>query len=66
MTSEKATCVLDIADYGGATLEEISEIMGVTRERIRQIEGIALKKYRKRMDKVGRRSQGDSNPPSAD
>lgn len=41
---EKASCVLDIADEGGITLEEVSEVMGVTRERIRQIETLALKK----------------------
>ena len=31
-------CVLDVADRGGITLEEVGEKMGVTRERIRQIE----------------------------
>lgn len=32
------TCVLDVADLGGITLEETAEKFGVTRERIRQIE----------------------------
>jgi len=32
------TCVLDVADKGGATLEEIGQILGITRERVRQIE----------------------------
>jgi Sigma-70, region 4 len=32
------TCVLDIADRGGVTLEDLGEIMNMTRERIRQIE----------------------------
>jgi len=33
------SCVLDLADRGDATLEEIGECTGMTRERIRQIEG---------------------------
>src|SRR4029077_2940213 len=32
------TCTLDVAEFGGVTLEEIGEIMELTRERIRQIE----------------------------
>lgn len=35
--SLKATCVLDIADKGGVTLEEIAIVLDVSRERIRQI-----------------------------
>jgi hypothetical protein len=38
------TCDLDVADRGGATLEEVGKITGVTRERIRQIEEKALKR----------------------
>ena len=37
--SEKESCVLDVADRGGATLEEIGDAMGITRERVRQLEG---------------------------
>lgn len=44
MEHEKASCVLDVADNGGITLEEVGEILGVTRERIRQIEAIAIRK----------------------
>lgn len=49
------TCDLDVADRGGATLEEVGKITGVTRERIRQIEEKALKRAannarRRRMD----------------
>jgi hypothetical protein len=32
------TCSLDVAERGGATLEEVGEIMNLTRERIRQVE----------------------------
>jgi hypothetical protein len=32
------TCALDVADEGGATLEEVGALMNVTRERVRQIE----------------------------
>lgn len=35
------TCVLDVADGGGATLERIGKILGITRERVRQISGEA-------------------------
>jgi hypothetical protein len=44
----QATCVLDIADQGGITLEELGQMMGLTRERIRQIEEGALGKLKKR------------------
>lgn len=33
-----ATCALDVADAGGATLERVGELTNVTRERARQIE----------------------------
>lgn len=32
-----ATCALDVADEGGATLEEVGGALNVTRERVRQI-----------------------------
>jgi hypothetical protein len=32
------SCVLDVADRGGITLEEVGQIMNLTRERIRQVE----------------------------
>ena len=34
----KETCVLDVSDRGGSTLQEVGDILGVTRERIRQLE----------------------------
>lgn len=45
-TSE--SCVLDIADRQGATLDEVGEILGITRERLRQIEAFVLRKIRRR------------------
>lgn len=38
------TCVLDVADRGGSTLEEVAEVFNMTRERVRQIEEDALRK----------------------
>jgi len=40
----KDTCALDVTERGGATLEEVGEIMNLTRERIRQVEVTALAK----------------------
>jgi DNA-directed RNA polymerase sigma subunit (sigma70/sigma32) len=36
------TCVLDVADRGGATLDEAGNFMNLSRERIRQIEASIL------------------------
>lgn len=36
------TCALDVADAGGATLEDVGAIMNLTRERVRQLEIVAL------------------------
>lgn len=32
------SCALDVADLGGATLEDVGAIVNLTRERVRQIE----------------------------
>ena len=40
--SAAATCCLDVADRGGATLDEIGEILHIEGERVRQIEAHAL------------------------
>lgn len=40
------SCVLDVADRGGETLEEVGAILNVTRERMRQIEVAAFEKMR--------------------
>lgn len=44
------SCSLDIADRGGATLEDVGAIMNVTRERVRQIEVKALAKVGARQE----------------
>ena len=44
LLSGRPTCALDVADEGGATLEEIGESMGLTRERVRQIEVVAMRR----------------------
>jgi len=36
------TCSLDVAERGGATLEDVGEVLNVVRERVRQIEMRAL------------------------
>lgn len=36
------TCTLDLAEYGGMTLEDIGEVYHLTRERVRQVETRAL------------------------
>lgn len=36
------SCALDVADAGGATLDDVGAMMNITRERVRQIEVIAL------------------------
>ena len=40
------TCVLDIADRGGITLDGAAKAFGLVRERVRQIEDAALRKVR--------------------
>lgn len=40
------TCVLDLADRGPVTLEDVGKIMNLTRERIRQLEVSASEKIR--------------------
>jgi len=40
------SCVLDIADRGPVTLEDVGRIMNLTRERIRQLEAAASDKVR--------------------
>lgn len=40
----KGNCVLDLADAGTMTLEQVGLLLGITRERVRQIEIRALEK----------------------
>jgi hypothetical protein len=59
----KETCVLDIADRGGLTLEEVGALLSVTRERIRQIEAAFLNQLRR--DPLILRLAGDYGYPKA-
>jgi hypothetical protein len=38
------SCALDVAERGGATLQEVADLLGMSRERVRQIEERALDK----------------------
>lgn len=40
----KESCALDVAERGGATLEEVGEYKNLTRERVHQIEVVAFAK----------------------
>ena len=42
------SCVLDLAETGPRTLDEVGDLLGVTRERIRQIQARALRKLWRR------------------
>jgi Sigma-70, region 4 len=49
------SCSLDVADRGGATLEDVGAILNLTRERIRQVEVTALAKLEALNEMVGMR-----------
>ena len=55
------TCALDLADRGGATLEEVGRLVGVTRERIRQCEVKIVAKLRDRLPGI---AEPDSPGPA--
>lgn len=56
------SCALDVAERGGATLEDVGAIMNLTRERIRQIEVKALAKCEAAIEMRGFRELGDGRP----
>jgi hypothetical protein len=47
------SCALDVAERGGATLEEVGDLLNVTRERIRQLEARALSIIHRRARQLG-------------
>jgi hypothetical protein len=42
----RASCMLDVADLDGQTLEQVGDVLNVTRERVRQVEVKALAKMK--------------------
>ena len=48
-----ASCILDVADEGVQTLEQVAKRLGVVRERVRQIEVKALKLLREEGEDLG-------------
>ena len=58
----KETCGLDVADRGGATLEEVGAIMNLTRERIRQVEVKGLAKLEALSETFALRDFVDEGP----
>ena len=56
------TCALDVADRGGATLEEVGAIMNLTRERIRQVEVKGLAKLQALREMSSLREYVDAGP----
>lgn len=51
------TCALDVADRGGATLDQVGNIMNLTRERVRQVEVETFAKLVQRKDALGLRGE---------
>lgn len=56
------TCALDVADRGGATLQEVGAIMNLTRERIRQVEVRGLAKLQAHDQMTALRDYVDEGP----
>lgn len=56
------TCALDVADRGGATLEDVGAIMNLTRERIRQVEVKGLAKLQALREMTALRDYVDEGP----
>ena len=56
------SCAIDVADRGGATLEETGAIMNLTRERIRQVEVTGLAKLEALRDTFALRDFVDEGP----
>jgi hypothetical protein len=54
------SCSLDVADRGGASLEEVADSLNLTREQVRTIELRALAKTH--LLSLGRRARGVSSP----
>lgn len=58
------SCVLDVSDRGGETLEFVAQVTNITRERIRQIEAGALIQLRRSRD-LEEHDEGERTPVRA-
>lgn len=58
------SCALDIADDGGASLEDVATAMNFSRERARQIESKALRTFHTRAVRSGRFDVDDHDGPT--
>lgn len=47
----RETCILDIADKGGVSLDYVGELLGISRQRVLQLETRALAKARKMLNR---------------
>jgi hypothetical protein len=56
------SCALDVADAGGATLEEVGVMMNLTRERVRQVEVKAMAKLERAGAMVALREYSEEGP----
>ena len=56
------SCAVDVADRGGATLEEVGTIINLTRERVRQVEVQGLAKLEALQDTFALRDYVDEGP----
>jgi hypothetical protein len=56
------SCAVDVADRGGATLEDVGTIMNLTRERVRQVEVQGLAKLEALQDTFALRDYVDEGP----
>jgi len=62
MPAQASGTVIDVADRGGTTLEEVGAIMNLTRERIRQVEVKGLAKLQALSDMNALRDYVDEGP----
>jgi hypothetical protein len=60
----RESCVLEAAEQGGMTLEEIASRFALTRERVRQIELSALRKLGRQLQRDAWVNEGPAESPN--